>query len=123
MAVGHEAPDEVIDGFRQRVLDPKTPLPAKYRALFALRNLKGAKAEASMLSGKCLCLLGCCTSIGVSMQMSSSAPPLSVCTAAALQDPSALFRHEVAYCLGQRQDPAAVPTLQHILCDAQEHSM
>ena len=46
-----------------------------------------------------------------------------MCAAAALQDPSALFRHEVAYCLGQRQDPAAIPTLQHILCDANEHSM
>ena len=121
MAVGHEAPDEVLDGFRRRVLDPKTPLPAKYRALFALRNLKGAKAEASMVSGKHL-LLGGCTSICVSMQMSNSAPSC-MCAAAALQDPSALFRHEVAYCLGQRQDPAAIPTLQRILCDAHEHSM
>ena len=57
MAVGHEAPDEIIDGFRRRVLDPKTPLPAKYRALFALRNLKGAKAEAAMVSGECLLFL------------------------------------------------------------------
>ncbi|PRW59578.1 deoxyhypusine hydroxylase [Chlorella sorokiniana] len=40
-----------------------------------------------------------------------------------LKDPSALFRHEVAYCLGQRQDPAAVATLKQILKDDAEHPM
>ncbi|KAI7844634.1 hypothetical protein COHA_001724 [Chlorella ohadii] len=40
-----------------------------------------------------------------------------------LKDPSALFRHEVAYCLGQRQDPAAVATLKQILKDEAEHPM
>eukprot|EP00887_Chlorella_sp_A99_P006698 scaffold3.g6698.t1 len=40
-----------------------------------------------------------------------------------LNDPSALFRHEVAYCLGQRQDPAAVDTLLAILDDEREHPM
>ena len=42
---------------------------------------------------------------------------------AGLQDASALFRHEVAYCLGQRQDPAAVQTLVRILKDEGEHPM
>ena len=42
---------------------------------------------------------------------------------AGLSDPSALFRHEVAYCLGQRQDPAAVTTLERILEDEAEHPM
>ena len=42
---------------------------------------------------------------------------------AGLADPSALFRHEVAYCLGQRQDPAAVATLKRILADEREHPM
>jgi deoxyhypusine monooxygenase len=40
-----------------------------------------------------------------------------------LKDPSALFRHEVAYCLGQRQDAAATETLARILGDASEHPM
>ncbi|KAI3436262.1 hypothetical protein D9Q98_002315 [Chlorella vulgaris] len=40
-----------------------------------------------------------------------------------LKDSSALFRHEVAYCLGQRQDPAAVATLKAILRDEAEHPM
>lgn len=40
-----------------------------------------------------------------------------------LKDASALFRHEVAYCLGQRQDPAAVATLTAILHNQNEHPM
>eukprot|EP00877_Chromochloris_zofingiensis_P002752 jgi/Chrzof1/12478/Cz06g35230.t1 len=43
--------------------------------------------------------------------------------ATALQDSSALFRHDVAFCMGQRQDPAAVEVLTHILHDAHEHPM
>jgi hypothetical protein len=42
---------------------------------------------------------------------------------AALRDDSALFRHDVAFCLGQRQDPAAIQRLKHILSDAAEHAM
>jgi deoxyhypusine monooxygenase len=42
---------------------------------------------------------------------------------AGLQDPSALLRHEVAYCLGQRQVPAAIETLKAILSDENEHPM
>jgi len=40
-----------------------------------------------------------------------------------LRDQSALYRHEVAYCLGQRQDPAAVQALKAILQDTSEHGM
>ena len=42
---------------------------------------------------------------------------------AALQDTSALFRHEVAYCLGQRQDAAATAALKALLDDNKEHGM
>ena len=41
----------------------------------------------------------------------------------ALTQPSALLRHEVAYCLGQRQDPSAVATLVRVLGDVDEHPM
>ncbi|GBF91677.1 deoxyhypusine hydroxylase [Raphidocelis subcapitata] len=43
--------------------------------------------------------------------------------ALALRDPSALFRHDVAFCLGQRQDPAAIGVLQALLRDSGEHPM
>ena len=40
-----------------------------------------------------------------------------------LKDPSALFRHEVAFALGQMQVPGAVATLKRVLRDDSEHSM
>lgn len=43
--------------------------------------------------------------------------------ATGLKDPSALFRHDVAFCLGQRQEPGAIKTLSDVLGDASEHSM
>lgn len=42
---------------------------------------------------------------------------------AGLRDNSALFRHDVAFCMGQRQDPMAVQVLQRILHDPAEHPM
>lgn len=42
---------------------------------------------------------------------------------AALKDQSALFRHDVAFCLGQRQELAAVPTLIALLNNPKEHPM
>ena len=41
----------------------------------------------------------------------------------AFQSKSALLKHEIAYVLGQMQDPSAVPTLIGILSDVQEHIM
>ena len=40
-----------------------------------------------------------------------------------LKDPSALFRHEVAFALGQMQVTGAVATLKEVLRDESEHSM
>lgn len=42
---------------------------------------------------------------------------------AALQDSSDLFRHDVAFCLGQRQDPAAVDVLKGLVADSSQHPM
>jgi deoxyhypusine monooxygenase len=42
---------------------------------------------------------------------------------AALNDKSALFRHDVAFCLGQRQDDAALAALARKLHDQAEHPM
>ena len=42
---------------------------------------------------------------------------------AALCDESALLRHEAAYCLGQQNQPEAVPILQRLLADASEDPM
>ena len=41
----------------------------------------------------------------------------------ALRDDSALYRHDIAFALGQRQDAAAVEALKQILADEAEHCM
>lgn len=38
-------------------------------------------------------------------------------------DPSALLKHELAYCLGQMQDHAAIPTLESVLRDRSQEPM
>lgn len=38
-------------------------------------------------------------------------------------DSSALLKHELAYCLGQMQDPSALPHLCDVLSNMQEHPM
>jgi deoxyhypusine monooxygenase len=45
------------------------------------------------------------------------------CQPTALQDKSDLFRHDVAFCLGQRQDAAAVGVLKQLVADAAAHPM
>jgi len=42
---------------------------------------------------------------------------------AAFNDPSALLKHEVAYCLGQMQNVTALPHLERLLRNADENSM
>ena len=71
--------------------DGKSPLPFRFRALFALRNLN--TDEAASIIGK------------------------------AFADPSALLKHELAYCLGQMRLKSALPVLEQVLSDAQEDAM
>jgi deoxyhypusine monooxygenase len=40
-----------------------------------------------------------------------------------LKDPSALLKHECAYCLGQMKDPRALPVLQQVLGNTSEDPM
>lgn len=39
------------------------------------------------------------------------------------QDPSALLKHELAYCLGQIKNETALPTLETVLSDEREDPM
>jgi deoxyhypusine monooxygenase len=43
--------------------------------------------------------------------------------AEAFSDSSALFRHEIAYVMGQMENPATVPSLKKVLMDHTEHKM
>jgi deoxyhypusine monooxygenase len=73
--------------------DPSLKMFTRYRAMFALRNRGGEEAV------------------------------LSLCHAMRAEGRSALFRHEIAFVLGQMQHPAAIPTLAAFLKDDSEHEM
>jgi len=45
------------------------------------------------------------------------------CISKAFEDESALLKHEVAYCLGQLQDPAAIPVLVAVLEDTSREAI
>jgi deoxyhypusine monooxygenase len=78
---------------RTVLVDPKQPLFERYRAMFGLRNV------------------------------GSEAAVLALADALVGDHSSALFRHEVAYVMGQLQHRAAVPALLKALQDRAEHAM
>ncbi|PYH80708.1 Deoxyhypusine hydroxylase [Aspergillus uvarum CBS 121591] len=87
-----------IPELEKTLLDTKLPLFQRYRAMFALRDL-------------------------------ASPPDLPTAVEAVdalakgLKDPSALFRHEVAFVFGQLCHPASVPCLTECLSDQAEMGM
>ncbi|KAI8965747.1 deoxyhypusine hydroxylase [Daldinia sp. FL1419] len=87
-----------IASLRESLCSEATPLPVRFRALFSLKHL--ARHETGDRA------LGAIDAI-----------------AAAFSSPSALLKHELAYCLGQSANLAAVPHLQKVLADLQEDPM
>ena len=87
-----------IPDLQSTLLDIKLPLFQRYRAMFALRDL-------------------------------ASPPDLPTAVAAVkalasgFQDPSALFRHEIAFVFGQLSHPASIPSLVETLSNTREESM
>ncbi|KAF2423555.1 deoxyhypusine hydroxylase [Tothia fuscella] len=90
--------EQSIDQLGETLLNTTLPLFTRYRAMFALRDL-------------------------------SSPPTLPTSTPAVLtlacgfNDPSALFRHEIAFVFGQLSHPASIPSLIAALSDLKEASM
>jgi deoxyhypusine monooxygenase len=88
--------------------DEAAPLWDRYRALFALRDRGGPDAVAALAAA---------LRAGrpkADSDDASNLPPVSR---------AALLKHEVAYVLGQMQDPASVPALVACLADGGEHAM
>ncbi|KAL8898126.1 MAG: hypothetical protein Q9192_002244 [Flavoplaca navasiana] len=87
-----------IDELQALLLDTQRPLFERYRAMFVLRDL-------------------------------SSPPDLPTATpaiqalASGFRDPSALFRHEIAFVFGQLSHPASIPSLIATLSNRKEESM
>lgn len=87
------------------------PLAKRFRALFTLRNLKSHEAIDIIGQGRCL-------------SVSSSKFRVADCYARiGFKDSSALLGHELAYVLGQIDDPHALPVLESVLRDEQQHPM
>eukprot|EP01069_Polyplicarium_translucidae_P009799 Polyplicarium_translucidae@DN3341_c0_g2_i1.p1 len=85
--------DHDMSGWRSILLDQKADLPKRYAALFSLRNSDHPTA------GKIL---------AEALEADAS---------------SALFRHEVAFVLGQLQDPTTASALIGVLSATDEHPM
>ncbi|KAJ5635642.1 Deoxyhypusine hydroxylase [Penicillium longicatenatum] len=87
-----------IPDLEKTLLDTKLPLFQRYRAMFGLRDL----ASPPDLP----------TAVGAVNALAKG-----------LKDPSALFRHEVAFVFGQLCHPASIPCLTECLGDLQEVGM
>ncbi|KAA8649942.1 hypothetical protein EYZ11_000994 [Aspergillus tanneri] len=87
-----------IRDLEKTLLDTKLPLFQRYRAMFALRDL----ASPPDLP----------TAVGAVEALAKG-----------LKDPSALFRHEVAFVFGQLCHPASVPSLTETLSNQAEAGM
>lgn len=74
-------------------------LDARFRALFSLKGLAAAADGARTQA------------------------VIDVIAAAFEGNDSALLKHEMAYVLGQIKDVGAMPCLERVLADAQEHAM
>lgn len=87
-----------IASLRESLTSGSTPLPVQFRALFSLKHL--ARHEAG-----------------------DNAVAAVDAIAAGFASPSALLKHELAYCLGQTANDAAVAPLRRVLADLQEDAM
>ncbi|KIW87535.1 deoxyhypusine hydroxylase [Cladophialophora bantiana CBS 173.52] len=87
-----------IPTLQTTLLDTSLPLFQRYRAMFALRDL-------------------------ASPPDLPTAEPAVHALASGFRDPSALFRHEVAFVFGQLSHPASIPALLAVLENTKEESM
>lgn len=87
-----------VPNLKSKLLDTSLPLFQRYRAMFALRDL-------------------------ASPPDLPSAVPAVEALAAGFNDPSALFRHEIAFVFGQLSHPASIPSLIATLSKSDEASM
>lgn len=94
--------DATIASLRKTLCSETTPLPLRFRALFSLKHL----ARESTKDGGAPSALAAIDAI-----------------AAGFASPSALLKHELAYCLGQTGNDAAGPYLHKVLGDMREDPM
>lgn len=91
--------DAQVATLRKIITSEQEPLARRFRALFSLKYLASLKPP------------------------TDQTVPAIEAIAAAFTSPSALLKHELAYCLGQSRHGAAVAPLRHVLEDKQEDAM
>ena len=90
--------ETTIASLRESLSSETTHLPIRFRALFSLKHLARQSTGAESLAA-------------------------IEAIAAAFTSPSALLKHELAYCLGQTGNNAAIPPLTAVLQNLQEDPM
>lgn len=91
--------DTTVAALRKTLTSESAPLAARFRALFSLKHLAAQDPP------------------------TASTIPAIDAIAAGFSSPSALLKHELAYCLGQSRNEAAVPYLKSVLEDREEDAM
>lgn len=101
MAASETAPetDTQVLALRKILTSEQEPLARRFRALFSLKYLASLQPP------------------------SEQTIPAIDAIAAAFSSPSALLKHELAYCLGQSRHDAAKLPLRHVLQDKEEDAM
>jgi HEAT repeat protein len=103
MAPSADAPEaadkaDTVSSLRESLCSESTPLPVRFRALFSLKHVATTSDTATAVAA-------------------------IEAIAAAFASPSALLKHELAYCLGQTSNDAAVKPLRDVLSDLNEDTM
>lgn len=88
-----------VSSLRSALVSEQTPLAVRFRALFSLKHYASE------------------------YPFTPHTIPAIQAIAAAFSSPSALLKHELAYCLGQTRNLAAVPFLRGVLEDRGEDAM
>jgi deoxyhypusine monooxygenase len=91
--------DNQVPTLRNILTSESEPLARRFRALFSLKHLAGLQPP------------------------NAQTVPAIEAIAAAFASPSALLKHELAYCLGQSGHDAAIAPLRGVLEDKEEDSM
>jgi deoxyhypusine monooxygenase len=91
--------DGQVDALRRIITSEQEPLARRFRALFSLKYLASLQPP------------------------SEQSVPAIEAIAAAFASPSALLKHELAYCLGQSRHDAAIAPLRNVLQNKNEDSM
>lgn len=91
--------DDTVPQLRNVLTNESANLAARFRALFSLKHLAALEPA------------------------TEQTVPAIEAIAAALTSPSALLKHELAYCLGQSGKEEAIPFLRAVIEDRQEDAM